>query len=107
MLHSIESRELKLLLQPSTITKEKHRNELFTLDLSLCTLGLVAQIAKCKVTDVYKGSNHKLIETEFIIGNPVCKDLTPTMNFRKIDTEAVEDGAKWLQVLTSEEQATS
>ena len=29
------------------------------------------------------------------------------MDFCKIDTEAVEDGAKWLQVLTSEERATS
>jgi hypothetical protein len=29
------------------------------------------------------------------------------MDFCKIDTEAVEDGAKWLQVLTGEEQATS
>ena len=96
MLCSIESGELELLLQPGTITKEKHRNKPSTLDLSLCTLGLVARVARCKVTDTYKGLDYKLIETEFIIGNPIYKDLKPTMDFCKIDTEAVEDGAKWL-----------
>ncbi len=107
LLRSIELGELELLLQPGTITREKHRNEPSTLDLSLCTPGLVARVARCKVTDAYKGSDHKPIETEFIIGNPIYKDPKPTMDFRKIDTEAVEDGAKWLQVLTSEERATS
>ena len=71
--------------------------------MSLCTLGLVAQVARCKVTDVYRGLDYRLIETEFIIGNPICKDLKLTMDFYKIDTEAVEDGAKWLQVLIGEE----
>ena len=75
--------------------------------MSLCTLGLAAQVARCKVTDAYRGSDYRLIETEFIIGNLVCKDPKPTMDFCKIDTEAVEDGAKWLQVLTGKEQATS
>ena len=107
MLRSVELGELELLLQPGTITREKHGNEPSTLDLSLCTLGLVAQVARCKVTDAYRGLDYRPIETEFIIGNPVCKDPKPTMDFRKIDTEAVEDGAKWLQVLTGEEQATS
>jgi hypothetical protein len=77
------------------------------LDLSLCTLGLAVRVAKCKVMDVYRGLDHRPIETEFIIGNPICKDPKPIMDFYKINTEAVEDGAKWLQVLTSEEQATS
>ena len=62
--------------------------------MSLCTLGLVAQVAKCKVTDVYKGLDHRPIETEFIIGNPICKDPKPTIDFYKIDTKAVEDKAK-------------
>ena len=70
-------------------------------------LGLTVQIAKCKVTDAYRGSDYRLIETEFIIGNPVCKDPKPIMDFHKIDTEAVEDGAKWLQVPTDKEQVTS
>jgi exonuclease III len=107
LLRSIESGELELLLQPGTITREKHGNEPSTLDLSLCTPGLAARVARCKVTDAHGGSDHRPIETEFIIGNPVYKDPKPTMDFRKMDTEAVEDGAKWLQVLTSEEQATS
>jgi hypothetical protein len=62
--------------------------------LSLCTLGLVAQVARCKVTDVYKGLDYRLIKTEFIIGNPICKDLKPTIDFCKIDIKAVEDKAK-------------
>ena len=94
MLCSIELGELELLLQPSIITKEKHGNKLSTLDLSLCTLGLAAQVAKCKVTNAYRGSDYKLIKTEFIIGNLVQKDPKPTIDFCKIDTEAVEDRAK-------------
>jgi len=59
-------------------------------------LGLVARVARCKVTDVYRGSDHRPIKTEFIIGNLICKDPKPTMDFCKIDTKAVEDRAKWL-----------
>jgi hypothetical protein len=62
--------------------------------LSLCTLGLAAQVARCKVTDAHRGLDYRLIETEFIIGNPVYKDLKPTMDFCKIDTKVVEDGVK-------------
>ena len=96
MLRSIESGELELLLQPGTIIREKHGNELSILDLSLCILGLAARVAKCKVTDAYRGSDYRPIETEFIIGNPVQKDPELIIDFCKIDTEAVEDGAKWL-----------
>ena len=70
-------------------------------------LGLATQIARCKVTNVYEGLDHRPIKTEIIIGNLVCKDLKLTMNFCKMDIEAVEDRAKWLQVLIGEEQATS
>jgi hypothetical protein len=43
---------------------------------------------------MYRGLDYRLIKTEFIIGNLVYKDPKPTMDFRKIDTEAIEDGAK-------------
>ena len=64
------------------------------LDLSLCTLRLAARVAKCKVMDAYKGLDYRLIKTEFIIGNPVRKDLKLTMDFCKTNTKAVEDRAK-------------
>ena len=96
MLRSIELGELELLLQPGTIIKEKHRNELSILDLSLCTLGLATRVAKYKVTDAYRGSDYRLIEIKFIIGNLIQKDPELIIDFCKIDTEAVEDGAKWL-----------
>ena len=96
LLRSIELGELELLLQLGIIIKEKYRNEPSILDLSLCTLRLAMWVAKCKVIDVYRGSDHRPIETEFIIGNPICKDPKPTIDFCKIDIEAVEDRAKWL-----------
>ena len=52
---------------------------------------------------MYKGLDYRPIEIEFIIGNLVYKDLKPTIDFYKIDTKAVENGAKWLQVLIGEE----
>ena len=57
-------------------------------------LGLVVQVARCKVIDTYRSLNYKLIETEFIIGNLVCKDLKPIIDFYKINTKAVKDKAK-------------
>ena len=107
LVESIEAGELDLLLQPGTITREKHRNKPSTLDLCLCTPELATQVVKCKVTDAYRGSDHKPIETEFIIGNTVHKDSKPAQDFSKTDTKAVEDGAKWLWTLTEEEHAFS
>jgi len=63
------------LLQPGTITREKHRNELSMLDLVLCTPELALQTAKYIVIDAFYGSNYLLIKTEFLIGNLVRKDL--------------------------------
>ena len=64
--------------------------------MSLCTPGLAAQVARCKVTDAYRGLDYRPIKTEFIIGNLVYKDPKPIMDFYKIDTKVVEDRAKWL-----------
>jgi hypothetical protein len=71
----IRAGKLDLLLQLGTITREKHGNEPSTLDLSMCTPELALQVAKCMVTDVYGGSNHLLIKTEFIIGKALNTDL--------------------------------
>jgi len=43
---------------------------------------------------MYKSLDYKLIKTEFIIRNLVCKDLKLTINFCKINTKAVKDKAK-------------
>ena len=43
---------------------------------------------------MYRGLNYRLIEIEFIIGNPIYKDPKPTIDFCKIDTKAIEDRAK-------------
>ena len=45
------------------------------LDLVLCTLELALQTAKYIVTDAFCGSNYLPIKTEFLVGNPVYKDL--------------------------------
>ena len=96
LVESIEAGELNLLLQLGTVTREKHRNKPSTLDLCLCTPELATRVVRCMVTDAYGGSDHKPIETEFMIGNAVCKDPKPARDFRKTDTKAVEDRAKWL-----------
>jgi len=46
------------------------------------------------VTDAFCGSDYLLIKTEFLVGNPVRKDLKMHWNFRKINTKAVTDKAK-------------
>ena len=41
LIEAIRTSQLDLLLQLGTITKEKHNNELSTLDLALSTLELI------------------------------------------------------------------
>jgi len=40
VINSLYTRQLELLLELRTITKEKHKNKPFTLDLALCTPNL-------------------------------------------------------------------
>ena len=91
LIYQIQTKELELLLQLGIITREKHRNELSTLDLYFSTLELALRVVKCIVTDTYKGSDHLPIETEFIIGNTIHKDLKPRRNFYNINTNIVVD----------------
>lgn len=106
LLCQLRTGNLDLLLQPGTITREKHGNMPSTLDLSMCTAGLTPRVVKCKVTDEFCGSDHLPIETEFLIGNTVRKDPKPHWNFQKTNLEAVTDGAKWLMPLAGAEHAT-
>lgn len=75
--YQIQSGRLELLLQPGTITREKHGNEPSTLDLSMCTPELALRVVSCMVTDAYGGSDHLPIETEFTIGNAPYIDPEP------------------------------
>jgi len=106
LLYQIRSGKLDLLLQPGTITREKHRNAPSTLDLSMCTAGLTPRVAKCAVTDAFCGSDHLPIETEFTIGSTAYKEPKLRRNFHKTNSEAVADSAKWLRPLAVAEQAT-
>src|SRR5438045_1022031 len=106
LVYWLETGELELLLELGTKTREKHKNEPSTLDLCFCTPGLAQQVTKCMVTDQHGGSDHKPIETVFQLGNTAREEPEPRWNFQKMNTEAVMDGARWLQVLAGAEQAT-
>jgi len=94
----IQSGLLDLLLEPGTVTREKHGNEPSTLDLALCTPGLTPWITRCKVVDGFHGSDHLPIETTIQITQTIASVALPMRNFKKANVEAVLDGAKWLRV---------
>jgi hypothetical protein len=104
LIEAIRTNQLDLLLQLGTITREKHNNEPSTLDLALSTPDLTAWITSCKVTNDYLGSDYKLIVTTIQTGSPsrIIQELKH--NFKKVDGEAIEAGAKWLQRLVGELQ---
>ena len=79
-------------------TREKHNNELSTLDLALSTPNLTAWIASCKVAN-HTGSDHKPVLTTIQLGSQVCTNQEPKCNFKKVDTEAILARAAWLQIL--------
>ena len=106
LLNQLRAGKLDLLLQPGTTTREKHGNAPSTLDLSLCTAGLTPRVTKCKVTDEFHGSDHLPIETEFIVGNAAPRDQKIRWNFQKMNSEAITDGAKWLQPISNATQAS-
>ena len=96
---SIRTRQLELLLEPGTVTREKQGNEPSTLDLTLSTPNLTPWIIACKVIDDFHGSDHRPIETTIAIGqlNAIAKQPR-RRNFKKANIEAIVDGAKWLQL---------
>jgi hypothetical protein len=84
-----------LLLKPKTVTKEKHKNELFTLNLALSTLNLIPWVISYKVANTYIRSNYKLIET-IIDTSLVCTNLLLRRAFKKADILAIKAKAQWL-----------
>jgi hypothetical protein len=89
--------QLELLLEPGTVTREKHQNEPSTLDLALSTPNLTSWVTSCKVVDKHLGSDHKPIEV--IIQTGIARTSPqPRRNFKKADVNAVRAGAKWLRL---------
>ena len=95
---SLHMGQLDLLLEPGTITREKHQNKLSMLDLALSTPNLTPWVTSCKVVDTHLGSDHKPIVTTIQISSPAHTNLLPKRNFKKTDTNAVIAGAQWLQL---------
>jgi hypothetical protein len=91
-----------LLIEPGTVTREKHRNEPSTLDLALSTLNLTPWVISCKVVDAHLGSDHKPIVATFQTGSQARTSTALKRNFKKADTNAITAGAKWLQVPVQE-----
>jgi exonuclease III len=94
LIEAIRTSQLDLLLQPGTITREKHNNEPSTLDLALSTPDLTAWITSCKVTNDHRGSDHKPIVTTIQISSLLCTTQEPKRNFKKANLEAIKASAK-------------
>jgi hypothetical protein len=93
----IYTKDLDLLLEPGTVTREKHGNTPSTLDLALSTPNLTPWITSCKLAN-HQGSDHWPIETIVQIGSQARTSLAPKRNFKKTDTDMALAGAQWLQV---------
>jgi hypothetical protein len=94
---SIRTGHLDLLLEPGTVTREKHGNASSTLDLALSTPNLTLWISSCKLAN-HQGSDHRPIETTIQISCQARTSLAPKRNYKKIDTDMALAGARWLQV---------
>jgi hypothetical protein len=90
--------QLDLLIEPGTITRERHGNMPSTLDLALSTPDLTPWVTSCKVVEKLKGSDHKPIATIVWVGSPVRTNPLPRRNFKRLDMEAVRAGAQWLYI---------
>jgi hypothetical protein len=89
VVESLCTRLVDLLLEPGTVTKEKHKNKLFTLNLALSTLNLTPWVISCKVANTYIRFNHKLIET-VIDTSLVCTNLLLRRAFKKANILAIK-----------------
>jgi hypothetical protein len=85
---SLCTRLVDLLLKLGTVTREKHKNKLSTLNLALSTLNLIPWVISCKVVNTYIRFNYKLIETVIDI-SIVCTNLLLRRAFKKADISAI------------------
>ena len=97
MISCLYTKQLNLLVEPGTTTREKHQNEPSTLDLALSTPNLTPWVISCKVVDTYVGSDHRPIETTISMLSQARKNPLPKRNFKKADTHAIAARAKWLR----------
>ena len=82
-----------LLLEPGTVTREKHKNKLFTLNLALSTLNLTPWVISCKVVNTFTRSNYKLIKT-LLNTSLVCTNLLLRRAFKKANIIAIAASAQ-------------
>jgi hypothetical protein len=93
VVESLCIRLVDLLLELRTVTREKHKNKLSTLDLALSTPNLTPWVISCKVANTYIRSNHKPIKT-VIDTSLVCTNLLPRRAFKKANTLAIKAKAQ-------------
>jgi hypothetical protein len=93
VVESLCTRLVDLLLEPGTVTREKHKNEPSTLNLALSTLNLTLWVISCKVVNTYIRSNYKLIET-VINTSIVCTNLLLRKAFKKANVAAIVASAQ-------------
>jgi hypothetical protein len=98
VIESLCTRLVDLLLKLRTVTKEKHKNKLFMLNLALSTLNLTPWVISCKVANTYIRSNYKPIKT-IIDTSLVCTNLLLRRAFKKANTLVIKTKAQWLQLL--------
>jgi len=101
VVESLCTRLVDLLLEPGTVTREKHKNEPSTLDLALSTLNLTPWVTSCKVVNTFTGSDHKLIKT-LLDTSLVCTNPLLRRAFKKANVAAIAASAQWLQLLVHE-----
>ena len=86
IIECLRTNQLDLLIEPGTITREKHRNEPSTLDLAFSSPNLTPWVVSCKVVDTYKGSNYKPIVTTIQTSSLVCTNILQKRNFKRANT---------------------
>ena len=95
---SLCTRLVDLLLKLGTVTREKHKNKLFTLNLALSTLNLTPQVTSYKVVNTFTRSDYKLIKT-LLNTSLVCTNLLLRRAFKKANVAAIAASAQQLQLL--------
>ena len=93
LVEAVEMGTLQLLNRRGAPTREKHGNRPSTLDLTLATLTISRRIVSCEVDRGAVGSDHLPVITTLKLEHNISRKQTPRWNFKKLNSELVEQGA--------------